>query len=40
MRATRYILSYRFLIDELDEKTYRKLVDEAESDAETSGAKL
>jgi (p)ppGpp synthase/HD superfamily hydrolase len=32
MRATRYILSYRFLADEIDEKTYRRLVDEAESD--------
>jgi (p)ppGpp synthase/HD superfamily hydrolase len=31
MRATRYILSYRFLIDVLDEKTYRKLMEEAES---------
>lgn len=31
MRATRYILSYRFLNDEVDEKTYRKLMEEAES---------
>jgi (p)ppGpp synthase/HD superfamily hydrolase len=31
MRATRYILSYRFLTDMLDEKAYRKLMGEAES---------
>ena len=33
MRATRYILSHRFLADELDEKTYRRLMGEAEADA-------
>ena len=32
MRATRYILSQRFLTDELDEKTYRKLMKRAEAD--------
>lgn len=32
MRATRYILSSRFLTDELDEKTYRKLMKRAEAD--------
>lgn len=32
MRATRYILSYRFLADEFDEKTYRRLMNEADSD--------
>ena len=32
MRATRYILSYRFLADELEEKTYRRLMNEAETD--------
>ena len=31
MRATRYILSYRFLADEINEKTYRRLMNEAES---------
>lgn len=30
MRATRYILSWRFLTDELDEKTYRRLMSLAE----------
>ena len=33
MRATRYILSFRFLGDELDEGTYRKLMAEAERNA-------
>lgn len=32
MRATRYILSSRFLSDELDEKTYRRLMSAAEAD--------
>lgn len=32
MRATRYILSARFLTDELDEKTYRRLMAAAEAD--------
>ena len=32
MRATRYILSSRFLTDELDEKTYRRLMAAAEAD--------
>jgi (p)ppGpp synthase/HD superfamily hydrolase len=31
MRATRYILSARFLTDEIDEKTYRRLMARAES---------
>lgn len=31
MRATRYILSFRFLTDELDEKTYRELMEQAEA---------
>jgi len=32
MRATRYILSSRFLTDQLDEKTYRRLMSAAEAD--------
>ena len=32
MRATRYILSSRFLTDELDERTYRRLMAAAEAD--------
>lgn len=34
MRATRYILSHRFLTDALDEQTYRRLM--AEAEAQTS----
>ena len=33
MRATRYILSYRFLTDELDEPTYRTLMAQAQGTA-------
>lgn len=32
MRSTRYILSFRFLSDEIDTKTYRRLMSQAERD--------
>ena len=32
MRATRYILSYKFLAGEIDVKTYRRLMTKAEAD--------